>query len=232
MFERHQFAQDLASGLWTMLNCAPATGSVAIRGTSGASASWRLALGGHLKSGAVSIGHRNGLCQGLCWGSPSEHPTWATVELKFDAGHVALGEAREIRSFGKVLPKEAVGVLVRGALPRAARITEVHRDVRRSGESAVGPHLSALIPRQRMPKRHGQGTERVHERLHHSSSDAPDRQQHQATISRPPFDQGPNSRASELAQQKIAFPMSGLKALKYRQWALVNGDHLLQPPIV
>jgi hypothetical protein len=150
----------------------------------------------------------------------------------FDAGHVVLGEAGQIRSFGKILPKEAVGVLVRGALPRAARITEVHRDVRRSGESAVGTHLSALIPRQRMPKRHGQGTERVHERLHHSSSDSPDGQQHQSTISRLPFDQCPDGRASELTQQEIGFPMSGLKALKYRQWAFVNGDHLLQPPIV
>ena len=77
-----------------------------------------------------------------------------------------------------------------------------------------------------------QGTERVYKHLHHTSSDAPNGQQRQATISSLPFDLCPDSRASELAQQKIAFPMSGLKALRYRQWALVNGDHLPQPPNV
>ena len=86
---------------------------------------------GHLKTaGADSIVHRNGWCQGLCGGSPAVHPAWTTVELMCDADHVVPGEAGQIRFFGRIRPKEAVGVRVRGALPRAARIAVVHREPR------------------------------------------------------------------------------------------------------
>jgi hypothetical protein len=67
----------------------------------------------------------------------------------------------EIGSLGKVLAQQAVGVLVRAALPGAVRVTEVDLDPSGDPQMGVLCHLRALVPGQRLPQLLGQGGDRA-----------------------------------------------------------------------
>lgn len=78
---------------------------------------------------------------------PSEDLTWSLIELG-DHGEVFAVVDTEVCSFRKVLAEHAMGVLVRATLPRACKVTEVHRDKGLPREILVPSHFSALIPCQ------------------------------------------------------------------------------------
>src|SRR3982751_4724558 len=67
----------------------------------------------------------------------------------------------EIGSLWKVLAQQAVGVLVRAALPGAVRIAEVDMDPGVDPQMGVLSHLRALVPGQRLPQVLGQGGDRA-----------------------------------------------------------------------
>jgi len=65
-----------------------------------------------------------------------------------------------------VLPRQAVGVLVRSSLPRAVRIGEAGLDVQRALDQRVLGELAAAIEGER-PDQAGQGRERGQQRVRH-----------------------------------------------------------------
>src|SRR3954447_15173309 len=67
----------------------------------------------------------------------------------------------EIGSLGKVLAQQAVGILVRAALPGAVRVAEVDLDPGVDPQMCVLSYLRALIPGQRLPQLLGQGGDRA-----------------------------------------------------------------------
>jgi len=62
---------------------------------------------------------------------------WPSFELSCHFIQMGLRANRQVGSLGKVLPEQAVGVLVGTALPRTLRIVEVHRDVGRRNRTAA-----------------------------------------------------------------------------------------------
>jgi hypothetical protein len=76
---------------------------------------------------------------------PAEALARPGVELPGDGIEFGLSESREVGAFGKILPEQAVGVLVDAPLPRAVRISEVDIDSGHRGEAFVLRHLTSLI---------------------------------------------------------------------------------------
>ena len=77
-----------------------------------------------------STGECNGRVEDLGGGAEVERLARAGVEPPRDRVELPLGVAPEVGPLRKVLPQQAVRVLVRAALPGAARIAEVDRHVR------------------------------------------------------------------------------------------------------
>src|SRR4051795_1595708 len=73
----------------------------------------------------------------------------------------------EINSLWKVLAQQAVGILVRAALPGAVRVAEVDRDPGVDPQMCVLSHLRALVPGQRLPQVLGQGGDRARDGIAH-----------------------------------------------------------------
>ncbi len=67
------------------------------------------------------------------------------VEPEHNLIQIDLGVRRQVRPLRKVLPKQAVGILVRASLPRTLRVTEVDLDIRGHGEGFVRRYLAAPI---------------------------------------------------------------------------------------
>lgn len=55
---------------------------------------------------------------------------------------------RQVRSFWKVLPKQAIGILIGTALPWTLWIAEIDFDIGCQGKSLMVLHLRASIPSQ------------------------------------------------------------------------------------
>src|SRR5688572_16920986 len=74
----------------------------------------------------------------------------AVVRSSFaDLIELGLGEYGQVDALREVLPQQAVGVLVRPALPRALRVAEVHLDVGRQRKPAMVGQLLAAVPGER-----------------------------------------------------------------------------------
>lgn len=74
---------------------------------------------------ADSTGHRNTLVEDIGRSSVVEGSSGAGVELQGDGVELVLGEGGQVGALGEVLSQQAVGVLVRAALPGAVRVAEV-----------------------------------------------------------------------------------------------------------
>jgi hypothetical protein len=68
------------------------------------------------------------------------------------------------RCLWEILTEESVGVLVRPALPRRFRVTEVHVDAGIDRERGMLGHFFALVPRQRLPQMIRESLDRVGQR--------------------------------------------------------------------
>lgn len=71
------------------------------------------------------------------------------VEFAGDAVEILLAVHGQIGSFREVLPQQAIGVLVRAALPGAVGVTEIHLDVRGQAQLPVIGKFLAPVPGQR-----------------------------------------------------------------------------------
>ena len=114
---------------------------------------------------ADSIGRRNMVFLGLPQAFvkrlggrfPPERFSRAAVERGHYGGKVVGCVRTEIGTFGKLLPQQAIGVLVGAALPRTVRIAEGDRDAGVDLETRMRRHLGPLIPRRRSAQFIGQG---------------------------------------------------------------------------
>src|SRR5712672_2793708 len=75
--------------------------------------------------GAGSTGRRNTGVNSLCWGFKLQGLTWSFVELTSHFVQIGLRVHRQVGALWKVLSQQAIGVLVRPALPRALRIEKM-----------------------------------------------------------------------------------------------------------
>src|SRR6266576_852305 len=79
-------------------------------------------------SGAGSTGRRNTGVKSLCWGFKLQGLTWSFIELTSHFVQIGLRVHRQVGALRKVLSQQAIGVLVRPALPRALRIAKIYVD--------------------------------------------------------------------------------------------------------
>ena len=90
----------------------------------------------------------------------------ARVESLGDRIEVVLRHRPEVGAIREVLPKQAIGVLVGAALPRAVRVAEVHLDVGRHGEGLVRGEFHPAIPGERRHQARRQTVHAARERRH------------------------------------------------------------------
>jgi hypothetical protein len=81
----------------------------------------------------------------LSWCFVSQRLSRPFVETPSDRIELGLRVPGEVDSLGQVLPQEAIRILVRSALPRAAGITEIHLDV---GAAPGRPSITPFARRQ------------------------------------------------------------------------------------
>ena len=86
---------------------------------------------------AGSTGRRNTGVKSLCWGFKLQGLTWPFVELTSHFVQIGLRVHRQVSALRKVLPEQAIGVLVRPALPRALRIAKIDVDVGRQRKATM-----------------------------------------------------------------------------------------------
>ena len=79
------------------------------------------------------------------WRLEAVRGAWPGVQAIGDGVELFLAVGAEIRALGKVLAQQSVRVLTGAALPRAVRVTEVHRHARSGGQLLVAAQLLALV---------------------------------------------------------------------------------------
>ena len=88
-----------------------------------------------------------------------------SVERGGHGVEVVAGVPAQVGALGKVPAQQAVGVLIRAALPGAMRIAEVDPQSGDDVELSVLRHLGALVPGQRPAQLLGQGHDRCGDRV-------------------------------------------------------------------
>src|ERR1700682_3480181 len=86
---------------------------------------------------AGSTGRRNTGVKSLCWGFKLQGLTWSFVELTSHFVQISLRVHRQVGALWKVLSQQAIGVLVRPALPRALRIAKIDVDFARQRKATM-----------------------------------------------------------------------------------------------
>src|SRR6188768_2731226 len=97
---------------------------------------------------AGSTGRRNTGVKSLCWGFKLQGLTWSFVELTSHFVEMGLRMHRQVSALGKVLSQQAIGVLVRSALPRALRIAKIDVDFGRQRKATMIRKFLAPVPGQ------------------------------------------------------------------------------------
>lgn len=115
-----------------------------------------------------STGRRNALhhilfdelVERLCRRPPAQRLARPRIQCVCNGAQFGVAVLAEVRALGEVLAKQAVGVLVASALPRALRIAEVDVETGVDPKLRVLRHLGALIPGQRASQFRRQPTDR------------------------------------------------------------------------
>src|SRR6267142_1619705 len=97
---------------------------------------------------AGSTGRRNTGVKSLCWRFKLQGLTWSFVELTSHFVQISLRVHRQVGALWKVLSQQAIGVLVRPALPRALRITKIYVDFGRQRKATMICKFLSSIPGQ------------------------------------------------------------------------------------
>src|SRR5882757_8502745 len=97
---------------------------------------------------AGSTGRRNTGVKFLCWGFKLQGLTWSFVELTSHFVQMGLRMHRQVGALRKVLSQQAVGVLVRAALPRALRIAKIDVDFGRQRKATMIRKFLSSVPGQ------------------------------------------------------------------------------------
>src|SRR5215217_2549488 len=104
------------------------------------------AAGDVRSSPAGSTGRCNTGVKSLCWGFKLQGLTWSFVELTSHFVQIGLRVHRQVGALRKVLSQQAVGVLVRPALPRALRIAKIDFDVGRQRKATMIRKFLSSVP--------------------------------------------------------------------------------------
>src|SRR6202521_2100121 len=99
---------------------------------------------------AGSTGRRNTGVKSLCRGLKLQGLTWSFVELTSHFVQIGLRVHRQGGALRKVLPQQAMGVLVRPALPRALRIAKIYVDFGRQRKATMICKFFSPVPGQRL----------------------------------------------------------------------------------
>lgn len=110
-----------------------------------------------LRSWADSTGRRNTfdhilfeqLVECLCRCLPGERLSWSCVQCMGNSAQLVGTVAAKVRSRGKVLAKQTIGVFVAAALPGALRVAEVDVEAGIDPELDMLRHLRTLVRGQR-----------------------------------------------------------------------------------
>src|SRR6202521_5940379 len=94
-------------------------------------------------SGAGSTGRCNTGVKSLCWGFKLQGLAWSFVELTSHFVQIGLPVHRQVDA-----SQQAIGVLVRPALPRALRIAKIDVDVGRQRKPTMSRQFLAPVPGQ------------------------------------------------------------------------------------
>ena len=97
---------------------------------------------------AGSTGRRNTGVKSLCWGFKLQGLTRSFVELTSHFVQMGLRMHRQVGALRKVLSQQAIGILVRPALPRALRIAKVDVDFGRQRKATMIRQFLAPVPGQ------------------------------------------------------------------------------------
>src|SRR6187200_421421 len=92
---------------------------------------------------------------------PREGLARPTVQRRRDGRELLGTVAGEVGASGEILAQQPVGVLVGGALPGAAWITEIDLQTAVEPKLDVLGHLDPLVPGQRPPKLFREGRDRL-----------------------------------------------------------------------
>src|SRR5216684_7106432 len=98
--------------------------------------------------GAGSTGRRNTGVKSLCWSFKLQGLTWPFVELTSHFVQIGLRVHRQVGALREVLSQQAVGVLVRPALPRALRIAKIYVDCGRQRKATMIRKFLSPVPGQ------------------------------------------------------------------------------------
>src|ERR1700676_3510110 len=97
---------------------------------------------------AGSTGRRNTGVKSLCWGFKLQGLRWSFFYRRSHFVQMGLRMHRQVGALGKVLSQQAIGVLVRPALPRALRIAKIDVDFGRQRKATMIRQFLAPIPGQ------------------------------------------------------------------------------------
>src|ERR1700681_3155030 len=98
--------------------------------------------------GAGSTGRCNTGVKSLCRGLKLQGLTVSFVELTSYFVQMGLRVHRQVGALRKVLSQQAIGVLIRPALPRALRIAKIDVDVGRQRKATMIRKFLAPVPGQ------------------------------------------------------------------------------------
>src|ERR1700730_14863522 len=103
----------------------------------------------HIRSSpAGSTGRRNTGVKSLCWGFKLQGLTRSFVELTSHFIQMGLLMHRQVGALRKSLSKQAIGILVRAALPRTLRIAKIDVDFGRQRKATMIRKFLAPVPGQ------------------------------------------------------------------------------------
>src|SRR6267154_3384991 len=97
---------------------------------------------------AGSTGRRNTGVKSLCRGFKLQGLTWSFVELTSHFVQIGLRVHRQVGALREVLSQQAIGVLVRPALPRALRIAKIDVDFGRQRKATMIRKFLSPLPGQ------------------------------------------------------------------------------------
>src|SRR5258705_13875800 len=99
--------------------------------------------------GAGSTGRGNTGVKSLRWGFKLQGLTGSFIELASHFVQIGLRVHRQVGALWKVLSQQAVGVLVRPALPRALRIAKIYVDFGRQRKATMIRKFLSTVPVRR-----------------------------------------------------------------------------------
>ena len=80
------------------------------------------------------------------WGFEAQSLAWPFIELPSHSVQLRLCVHRQVGSLDKILPQQAVGVLIGSTLPRTLRVAEVDVDIGRQGKPPmIGKLLAPVV---------------------------------------------------------------------------------------